>query len=181
MLAAPTLNPAGDVTDRRTCEGPINASSAGYTGKPAKAVGGTTDIYLCIVDRCVETSVVYVVTVGVGVKIACETTMLAMIMVVSEATEVVGAGDVVCVLSVMVTEDRPCCCVVGVRDTVVAAPDVECCESPCMLGVDVATGKPGVMHEQRCVAWGGLCNWSVGDEGGYEGMLSVRGYEVYFL
>lgn len=64
-LAAKILNPTGDMTDTVVVLYPEEAASAGYTGKSAKSVGGATNIYLCMVDRCIESSRVYVVSRGV--------------------------------------------------------------------------------------------------------------------
>lgn len=90
-LAAKILNPTGDMSDTVVVVCPEEASSAGYAGKSAKAVGGTTNIYLYIVDRCIESPRIYVVSRGVLWEARVVSTNVVIIDVRSESSDSVGS------------------------------------------------------------------------------------------
>lgn len=85
-------NHAGEITDTVTDTGAKGTSPAVYTGKPAKAVVGTTNIYLYRVDGRTEASRVSVTCVGGLSERVRETSEVGIIDEVSVASDSHGTS-----------------------------------------------------------------------------------------
>lgn len=86
-MAAKILNPTGDMSDTVVMVKPEEASSAGYAGKSRKSVVGATNIYLYMVDGCVEAPRVYVVSRGVVYEARVVSTDVVIIDVRSDTSD----------------------------------------------------------------------------------------------